>query len=369
MPSCDSLGPRPARHTDPPGSRPPWRTAFARAAARTDSAFDLARVQAALEAVGVGVWEFDPDTGETRRSGAYDAIYGYPAGFPGSWNTGTCLSHVHPEDRPGVEAAWAAAIARREAMHLTYRILRGDDGAVRWVEAHGMPSPEGGAGPLRYLGTLADITDRREEDQQREVILGEMRHRVKNILANVQSLALQTGRRAHSVEDFLQVFGGRLGALAQAHDLSMSQPGGGIELGTVIRAALDPWGRDDRLRCRVMGEQRISSRQAVALSLALHELATNAVKYGALSVPRGSVAIEAGGPAGAPVTVRWTEMGGPPPPAGCAQGFGTRLLCQALPKELGGSLTLAFPPEGARCEMRFDADAGPVAATGAHAGH
>ena len=333
----------------------PWRKPVLTCA--EERPFDLAQLRAALDAAGVGVWEFDPETGATTRSGAYDAIYGYPDGFPHAWTAETCLDHVLPEDRPRVEAAWADAIVRRDAMHLVYRIRRGGDGAVRWVEAHGAPRPDRGARPLRYCGTLADVTDRQEEEQRRETLLGEMRHRVKNILANVQSLALQTGRRSHSVEDFLKIFGGRLGALAQAHDLSVREGGADVPLAAVLRAALEPWERHEQVRCRILGEHRISSRQAVALSLALHELATNAVKYGALSRPEGRIELEAGGTEGGIVTVTWVESGGPPPRCDAAKGFGTRLLCQALPTELGGSLTLGFPPEGARCTIRFAPDA------------
>jgi two-component sensor histidine kinase len=322
--------------------------------ARPDPAnpFDLARVRAALDAAGVGVWEFDPLTGTIERSGAHDAILGYPLGHDGPWDAGACLSHVLPEDRPLVEAAWAGAVARREPLHLTYRIRRACDGRVRWVEAHGIPWPDPGAEPLRYLGTLADVTERHQEEEQKEILLSEMRHRVKNILANVQSLALHTGRQASSVDGFLRTFGGRLTALAHAHDLAVERNGAGATLAAVARAALEPWQETGQIRLPAT-ERRVTPRQAVALSLALHELATNAVKHGALSHPAGQVAIETRETPDGRLVLTWQEMGGPPPRPEGARGFGSRLLQRALPVELSGTIALSLPPQGARCEMTF----------------
>lgn len=339
-------------NADPARPAPPW--AGDAVARRTSPAnpFDLARVRAALDAAGVGVWEFDPQTGDTQRSGAYDAIYGYPEGFDGVWDAETCLAHILPEDRPGVEVAWTEAIERREPMHLTYRIRRACDGRVRWVEAHGMPWPDATAIPLRYLGTLSDVTERQQDDRQKEVLLSEMRHRVKNILANVQSLALHTGRRAQSVEEFLRAFGGRLSALAHAHDLSVERDGSGATLTAVARAALEPWEKSGQIALTGT-EHRVSPRQAVALSLALHELATNAVKYGALSDPNGRVEIEIRETPEGRIHLTWQERNGPPPSTDRARGFGSRLLLQALPVELSGTVALTLLPQGARCEISF----------------
>lgn len=339
-------------NADPARPVPPWFGNTASQRLSPANPFDLARVRAALDAAGVGVWEFDPQTGETQRSGAYDAIYGYPQGFNGVWDAETCLSHILPEDRSAVEVAWTGAIERREAMHLTYRVRRASDGKIRWVEAHGMPWPDAGAEPLRYLGTLSDITERHQDDRQKEMLISEMRHRVKNILANVQSLALHTGRRAHSVDEFLRAFGGRLSALAHAHDLAVEREGTGATLTAVARAALEPWDKMGQIALNG-SDRRMTPRQAVALSLALHELATNAVKYGALSAPNGRVEIDTRETPEGRINLTWQERNGPPPSTGTGRGFGSRLLLQALPVELAGKVALSLLPQGARCEVSF----------------
>ncbi len=344
---------------------PPWYGNTIVQRSGPPNPLDLARVRAALDAAGVGIWEFDPETGDTQCSGAYAAIYGYPDGFDGGWDAESCLSHILPEDRPAVELAWTEAIERRQCMHLTYRIRRADDGRIRWVEAHGIPWPDAGATPLRYLGTLSDITERHQDEQQKDMLIGEMRHRVKNILANVQSLALHTGRRAQSVEEFLQAFGGRLSALAHAHDLAVEQEGTGATLTAVAHAALEPWEKTGQI-VLAGSDRQVTPRQAVALSLALHELATNAVKYGALSVPNGRVEIEVRETPQGRIRLTWQERNGPPPSVGTGRGFGSRLLLQALPAELSGSVTLTLPPEGARCEVDFPLQL-PAAGPGAKA--
>ncbi len=349
-------------NADPSRPAPPWSIGAGAQRSTPANPLDLARVRAALNAAGVGVWEFDPQTGDTQRSGAYDAIYGYPQGFEGLWDAETCLSHILPEDRPRVETAWTQAIERREGMHLTYRIRRASDGKVRWVEAHGMPWPDATAIPFRYLGTLSDVTERYQDVRQREILLSEMRHRVKNILANVQSLALHTGRRVHSVEEFLRAFGGRLSALAHAHDLSVEREGTGATLTAVALAALEPWQRTGQIALSG-SDRRVTPRQAVALSLALHELATNAVKYGALSDPNGCVQIETRETPDGRIHLTWQERNGPPPGTDNGRGFGSRLLRQALPVELAGTVALSLPPQGARCEISFPLQlpAGPPA--------
>lgn len=315
-------------------------------------ALGFERMRAALEAVGIGVWEYDPATGQTLRSGAYDAIHGYPAGYPGAWSAETCFAHIVEEDRPRVAADWERAIGRQLPMHCTYRIRRADSGAVRWVEAQGAPRAETGTA-LRFVGTLADVTEKLERERQRETLVGEMRHRVRNILANVQALARDTGRNAQSVDQFLAAFGGRLSALAQAHDLAVRDREGGASLTAVVRAALEPWAKTGQIQVPT-GAWQVTARQAVALSLALHELATNATKYGALSIPSGRVDLTMRRDPEGGVQLTWQESGGPQsPPRQGGGGFGGRLLRQALPVELAGSIALDFPPEGARCVLRF----------------
>jgi len=313
---------------------------------------DLENLRRALDIAGVGVWAFDIGTGQVLCSGAHDAIYGYPAGHPGPWTVASCLAHVLSEDRAAVAQAWTSALADGAPIRLLFRIRRACDGALRWIEATGTRTPTD-EGPARILGTLADVTEREEGAGRQGMLAAEMRHRVKNILANVQYLAAQTGREAESVGAFLDTFGRRLSALAGAHALAAAPDGQRPTLAGLAAAALAPWRAGGRIVLH-LPERRIGGRQALALSLALHELATNAAEHGALSAPEGRVALGAStGPSGA-LVLWWQESGGPATRGeALGSGFGTRLLLRALPAELGGSIALTAAPEGLRCEMRF----------------
>ena len=135
---------------------------------------DPETLRQALDSGGIGVWSFDPRTGETTRSGAYDALYGYPEGYPGRWDAEACFAHILPEDRAMVEEAWTRAVIDGVPMRLLYRIRRASDGAIRWIEATGRPAPAEDGTP-RYLGTLADVTEREERARRQALLVGEMR--------------------------------------------------------------------------------------------------------------------------------------------------------------------------------------------------
>jgi two-component sensor histidine kinase len=214
----------------------------------------------------------------------------------------------------------------------------------------------GAAADLARRGRERDVAERR-----RGLLVAELNHRVKNTLATVQSLAAQTAKRADGdIGRFTHDFGGRLQALARAHDLLTASAWEGSTLGTVARQALAPWSGQGRLRVADAGGGPgvVGSHQALALVLGLHELATNAAKHGALSRPGGRVVVVLSADAGGDVLrLDWTESGGPPlsgaqPPQG---GFGKRLLERALAHDLGegSAVRLRFEPEGLRAEIRF----------------
>ncbi|WP_202834345.1 sensor histidine kinase [Belnapia arida] len=197
----------------------------------------------------------------------------------------------------------------------------------------------------------------------RELLVHELNHRVKNVLATVQSLALQTLRGTRGEPDrFVHDFTGRLRSLARAHDLLTARGWEGAPLDALVAAALAPWRGGERIAASGPEQVYLTSHQAQALALALHELATNAAKYGALSRPEGRVTVfwarrpqNAGGQE-VVVELTWAETGGPVVtgvPERC--GFGTRLLERGLSSDLGpdSSVVLQFKPEGLRALLRF----------------
>jgi two-component sensor histidine kinase len=201
-----------------------------------------------------------------------------------------------------------------------------------------------------------------EAHQRHALLVDELNHRVKNTLATVQSLAAQTLRSAGSdTARFTHDFGQRLQALAVAHDLLRTQSWAGADLEAVARAALGPWLGGDNVRITLDGPDGIAlaPRQALAVVLALHELATNAVKYGALSRAAGRVAFRWSRAEHGDVVACWVETGGPAiaaPPQ--RSGFGTRLLERALARDLGpgAAIELRFHPAGLYAVIRFTPD-------------
>jgi PAS domain S-box-containing protein len=194
-----------------------------------------------------------------------------------------------------------------------------------------------------------DITDRKRADDQRTLLINELNHRVKNTLATVQSLAMQTLRNTERSEDARDLFDRRLAALSRAHDLLTAQNWEGAALYDVVKRALLPF-FTDAARIAVAGPRvRLTPQQALALSIALHELATNAAKYGALSELTGRVDVRwsIDRPSNRDLlTLEWIESGGPEVQPPTRSGFGTRLIQRGLANELDGSAVIEFAREG-----------------------
>jgi two-component sensor histidine kinase len=217
-----------------------------------------------------------------------------------------------------------------------------------------------------YMDNLVAVrAERAAEEERRALLLREMNHRIKNLLAAVQAIANQTFKD-RATPDSLRAFGSRLAAMAAAHDLLVTERWESADLRETVAAALAPFGAGQGLRFVVEGPQvRITARAAVSLSMALHELATNAAKYGALRVPAGRVAVRwrlADEDAGRRFHFTWSESGGPPVEEPEKSGFGTKLIEVALASELSGSVGLAFDREGV--SFTLDADAAAVLADG-----
>jgi PAS domain S-box-containing protein len=319
-----------------------------------------ARLRLALEAGRLGTWELDAATGAIVRSPRHDAIFGYAAPPPW-WSFRRFLRHVLPADRASVARAFRAAAAGGATdLRFECRIRRADDGAERWIEGRGQPVRDADGRTVRLLGVVQDITERKRAEERRALLVNELNHRVKNTLAVVQSLAAQTARGVPDLAAFGAAFQRRILALARAHDLLTREDWTGAPLGEVVRAGLAPLALDAaRVDLSVSGAADVAlpPGAAVTLAMAVHELATNALKHGALSVPEGRVSIAcraAAGPGGDAQAVEWTERGGPPvagPPA--RRGFGLRLLERGLAAQAGAGADLRFEPEGLRCTLRL----------------
>jgi two-component system, chemotaxis family, CheB/CheR fusion protein len=208
---------------------------------------------------------------------------------------------------------------------------------------------------LILLG-MVDLTERKRGERERELLARELSHRVKNTLAVVRALAMQTDHSS-SVEEYRDKFIGRLSALAGAHGLLLDAQWRGADLRELVEQALQAYGGDRPGALDIRGDTvPLSPSQGLGLGLILHELATNAAKYGALARSEGRVHVSwtvEQGDGGRRVRLRWEEQGGPDLEAPRKRGFGTRLIERACRHELEGEVELDYTPAGLRCELVF----------------
>jgi PAS domain S-box-containing protein len=222
------------------------------------------------------------------------------------------------------------------------------DGSLFWASGLMMPLRDGAGNIHGFLKILRDKTLERQEQEQRRVLLAELNHRVKNTLAQVQSLVIQTVRSSEDLKDYEEKISSRLVALAKAHDLLINGDWLGASLEQVIRKTLAAHTLDGRITLE--GEQlRVPTTIAVALHMVLHELTTNAAKYGALSSPKGQLLIRwhvAARDSHETLLLDWQEADGPSiSSAPAIKGFGTRLIERSV-DELGGKVRWNFAPSG-----------------------
>jgi len=233
------------------------------------------------------------------------------------------------------------------------------DGKVHWYDVHIEALRDADGEIVGLTCAAVDITGRKAGEAHLREIMRELTHRSKNLLAVVQAMARQTARHAGTTETFLEQFSARLLALAASHDLLVQESWYGASLSELVRSQLGHYLDREGSQVVVEGPTLLLKPEAAqSLSLAIHELATNAAKYGGLSVPHGRVAIkwqlrpEADGDG---IEIVWAESGGPSVKPPERRGFGTLVIERNLARSLDADIKLEFPPEGARCAMMIPA--------------
>ena len=215
-------------------------------------------------------------------------------------------------------------------LDFVYQPIRDDSGSVTHIFVQG-----------------SDVTDRVRAENHQRLLINELNHRVKNTLASIQSIVTQTLRRAPTSEEASRAITARILALSNAHNVLTSENWDGAELRTMVENAIAPFRPHDREVFRVEGpDLRVGPHAAMSIALAIHELGTNAVKYGALSTPEGSVRIAWSVGPGDRFRLQWREEGGPPVVKTERRGFGSRLILQVLPHELQGTAEIDYPLSG-----------------------
>ncbi|MDJ0389090.1 PAS domain S-box protein [Roseomonas sp. E05] len=314
------------------------------------------------------MWMTDPATGRVEFvSPAFERIWGVAQERFGSqphlWE-----EMIHPADRSRIEAMQQSRQGA-ETFEIEYRIQR-PDGTQRWIRDVSFPILDAQGVPSRRGGLARDVTEAKAAEARQALLLGELNHRVKNTLATVHSLALQTARamgdKSEATQRFLQDFQSRLLTLARGHDLLTARTWRGTTLAETARAVLTPWqstsGPGGESRLVISGPPVwLAPKQTLGFALALHELATNAVKHGALTRAEGRIVVRWQGESGGMVRLTWQEQNGPPVQAPSRNGFGSRMLERGLPAELGpgSSVELDYAADGFGAVIRFRPVTGP----------
>ena len=272
------------------------------------------------------------------------------SGLGGSW-----IEAIHPEDREPSLDAWSLSVATGEPYDIEHRV-RMVDGSHRWARSRAFPRRRDDGEICLWYGSTEDVHERKVAEEHQRLLINELNHRVKNTLASVQGIAFQTLRGEVSLAEARARFEARLMALSGAHNLLTEENWGGASLERVVSDSIEHLAGETG-RFDVGGEPlRLVPRAALALAMALHELGTNAAKYGALSTDGGRVSI-GWTRDGDRLHLVWRERGGPPVEPPSRRGFGSRLIERGLAADLGGTAALHFDPSGLRCVIEASLEA------------
>lgn len=311
-----------------------------------------ARFRAMADSAPAPVWMTSVEGGITFANEAFAEFAGVDtkALLGDAW-----IGMIHPDDIAGVGTRRAAARAAPEgpsAYGFEARFLCGD-GVYRWMVANARPQIDALGQFQGYIGMAMDMTETKAAEARQRLLINELNHRVKNTLASIQSIARQTLRPDETPVHVRERLIGRLLAMSAAHDVLTRESWEGAGLEEIVLQGLAPFVDDqDADRITISGPNlRVGASTALSLALAMHELATNAAKYGALSTPDGKVTIAWNLGEGEHAVLTWTERGGPPVAPPSRKGFGTRLLDRGLAADLGGQPKLSFDVEGVRAML------------------
>jgi PAS domain S-box-containing protein len=308
------------------------------------------RLRFIVERAKVGHWDWDIASGRLNWSTTCKRLFGIPEEETVTHER--FLALLHPDDRRRTHQAVQACLEGKgdTDYDIEYRALW-PNGKLRWIHARGSAIFEAGR-PVRMAGIVLDVTERKQAEEHVRFVMKELSHRTKNLMAVVQAISWQTAQSSGGLQDFEQRFTLRLEALARSHDLLVKRDWQGVVLEDLVRAQLEPFLDRAKTRVAAHGPTLLLMPEAAQdLGLALHELATNASKYGALSVPTGKVDIgwtidDDANAAAKRFLMTWRESGGPPVSPPLRKGFGSTVVTSALSGAFNGEAKLEYSPEG-----------------------
>ena len=311
----------------------------------------------AVDAARVALWSWQVESNHFTMDERAFELWGQPWAPTVSFEQ--LSAHIHPADLDRVSAAFKGTRSVAGSYEIDFRIMVGDQ--VRWISARGQGADAEIVDSIMF-GVFLDVTSRKQAEESHELLAGEMSHRVKNLLAIAASLTHLSSRSAENVAGMTNDLVERLTALGRAHDLVRPLPGeeGKAALfGDLLSILLAPYDEGtayvDRIRVAVprMG---VGEAAATTLAMVIHELATNSVKYGALSTGQGTLDVS-GALDGEYLAVTWAEDGGPPITAEPEmRGFGSQMIARSMARQFAGGLTYEWQPSGLVVTMRMRQD-------------
>lgn len=309
----------------------------------------------ALDAANIGVWECTVEDGrfvnlqeDERAARMLNRDLDTEPDFD------AFSSRVHPDDRLALHESARAALAPDGdgILDVEYRMLALPESPEHWIHARAQAVKVGGV--TKFVGTVRDVSDMKDGEARQQMVRGELQHRIKNLLAMVSAISVQT-LRGDDIADRREAFNARLHVLAQAQDMLMLSAKESAGIHDTIRRALAP--HDGTVsRFSIEGPDFLMNpKQTLSMALSVHELATNAMKYGALSNEHGRVRIswtlEEAGDANSRLIFIWREEGGPAVNDPASKGFGSRLISRVLAADFNGEVRINYPRGGVVCEL------------------
>jgi PAS domain S-box-containing protein len=311
-----------------------------------------ARLQEALTAGAVTAFEWDPRSGLSQRSENAAQILGFGPEQP--FTGAQFLARIHPDDRASFKTLIHKVSANSPCYSATFRFIR-PDGREVWLEETSKAEFDAAGRVVHLKGLTRDITRRKHAEERQDVLIAELDHRVKNVLARVAVVAMHTRQGSGTMDEFVRALGGRIQSMATAHSLLSQSRWHGVGLTDLIRHQLAPYTTD--ANTTICGpDVMLTSAETQAVAMVIHELVTNAAKHGSLSSPNGRVSVSrdrTGTDAAAMLTIAWRELGGPPIAARVQSGYGSSLIRDLIPHELGGTVDLVIASDGACCKIEI----------------
>ncbi|WP_055047292.1 HWE histidine kinase domain-containing protein [Devosia sp. A16] len=306
------------------------------------------RLRFTLQAGRLGAWTLDLPNGRLVASAQCKMIFGRPAAD--TFTLADIEASLVAKDRVTWREALEAAMQGEGYLEADLRIMTPDD-EERWIEIRSQTRFDADSKPMTLAGVVLDITERRAAEAQRDLLTRELSHRVKNTLATVQSIVSQSLRDGGVPPTVATTIADRLQALATAHDVLTQQGWTSADIGEVVSATLAPFNSQVKRIAFGGPRVRLSARATTAIALALHELSTNAIKYGALANTTGRIRVN-WELEDEHLVLSWTESDGPAVVKPSRRGFGTRLIDTALAGTTFGTVDMDFRPTGLRFTFR-----------------